>query len=185
MPLRIEEIAAAADPIRSYNTELIISRIPGGGNGDVLRARCREMAIPNSANEMSESTFQGLTVKYAGLVKYDRTLEANFEETGDLRVYTLLNRWKFLQGDPRSGIQRPKFEYATTGEIHLLRNDKTLAGKFKLYGLCIESIGAVATTSEGNDPIRIPVTFSYDFQEPLEGAFSLQALGVSVSVPGL
>ncbi len=165
MPITIQQIAAAADPLRQFNVELVAGGIPGGGSGQVLRARSRSIVIPGSSTDDAESVFQGFTVMYPGRGQYSRKLAVEVEETSNLEMYNLLYNWKQLTWDPESGVQLASQQFKITAEVHLLRGDKSIAGKFKVFGMYPQEIGDVTAASDSSDAIRIPVTFNYDFHK--------------------
>lgn len=163
MAVSLNDVRGMGNPLRSYDFDIIIPNMPGGGDGAAVRIHVTNGTIPGFGVESFESNHHGHTLKHAGRGLHARTWNVEYEETTDMRVYTALRAWRDLQWDPETGVQAERDVYTTTGKIQLLNVSKTVIKTIDVFGLYVEDVPDITLDGAVSDSVKIPVTYSYDF----------------------
>ena len=162
MAVTLDDVRGSSNPLISYNYDLVIPTVPGGGNGDVLRLHLLNTNIPGFGVEVFESNHHGFVIKHPGKKSYPRVLTAEYEESNDLTVLNAIRGWHDLMVDPDTGIQAPAALYKVDMFLELLSNDKAIAGTVRLRGCFPEEVPDTPLDGATSDAVRISVNFSYD-----------------------
>lgn len=162
MALTVNDVRGLGNPLRTYNFELLLPSLPGGGSSDILRLHIVTTVMPGFGSESAERAHHGHVIKHAGRATFPRTFSAEYFESADLKVHSILRKWHAYQWEPETGRQRDEDEYKTTGFLQLLGNDRKMTKQFEIRGMYIEDVADVNLDGSSSEIVRIPVTFSYD-----------------------
>jgi len=165
MPVTLEDVRRIGDPLRSYNFDLLITSMPGNGDGNLIRLSVTTASIPGFAVESFESNHHGHTIKHAGRGIHTRTLTIEYEESSDLRIYNAFRSWRDLQWHPVTGVQAEPAEYKTDGFLELYDAGKNQTKRIKMIGMYVEDVADSILDGAASDSVKVSVTFSYDYTD--------------------
>lgn len=179
MNLTIEGRAKRLQDIqRNWLWELFIpaiSDVTNGIMGDVedLVIRARTAVIPSRGNDPITSEFIGMKQYFPGKPNFGSTFSVEIEETEDQIVHKALTEWQNLifnisPTDPMGGSSQRPLKRDVAKDIFLLMysyNQRVLEKKIRFYNAFIQSVGDVTLSYAGNESVKYPVVFQYDFWE--------------------
>ena len=152
-----------SNPARTYLWDVIIPRIVGEGDSDVLMLRCQSANIPGrSVGEILVPYKQSAGVKYPGKLTYPHTWDCTFIEGEDKKIFDAIYSWEqqIINDVTNVGI----------GDI-LIKSDiylKMLSTKgenymnIRLIGCYPQDVGDIAVSYDDEASVMYPVTWSYD-----------------------
>lgn len=159
----LNSVRSLADPARSFNFEVQVPNLPGGGNGEELGMRVTSTSIPGFQSEPTEVALGGgHVVSYAGRGTYSREWTFSAIEGENMVVYDAIERWHGLQWDRSTGSQRPSQEYKTDVYIVQLNGQKAPVKKWRLEGCFVSTLGDGAVDHNSSEALRLDVTLRYD-----------------------
>jgi len=166
MAIELNDVRALAEPLRQYNFEFYIPRVPGnGGDPEELRLIVTNATLPGFQSNLFDTNYGGWTIHHAGRREFTSPVSIDFVETAQLHAVKALKAWHELQWHPQTGVQVDEGEYKTEAHLRLLRHDKTLLATAKLMGVMIESVSDVTFDTAGDDVVTVSASFSYDWWE--------------------
>jgi len=162
----IQEFRQLKDPLLSYNFDLLLPNIPGGGSSRELKISCQGTSIPGTSVDQVTVGLHGVYLNYMGMQRWSQRLDASFYETRDLDTRTAFLNWIQFA---RSTIQNSgtlKANYAVTGKLYLYNDIPQVTRTINLYGLFplvfndsqMEGVGPAS-------PISQSVSFAYDYPQ--------------------
>lgn len=156
------------DPLFSYNFDLVIPNVPGGGDGRMLKLKCMSTSIPGVSLDDVEVTLHGATSMYAGREIYTHTLQATFLETRDLSTRDALNGWIAFARSARTNTGTYKVQYATDADL-LLYDDtgSNVIRTIRMEGFYCKAMDDAAVDGSSSTAVTIGATFSYDLHYDL------------------
>lgn len=159
----LQDTSGLPDPLLSYNFDLIIPSVPGGGSGRGLTLRCKSSVLPGAQLEQVTAGLHGVEVNYAGRQIWTKTFTATFVETRDVEVRNRILAWIKFARDNKNNSGNYKAGYAVD-VVMLLYDDIPNVVKectiVKVFPLSLED--ATMDGSQGQ-LVEISVNFSYDY----------------------
>ncbi len=162
------DMSGLPDPLLSYNFDLVIPNIPGGGNTKALTIKCQSTSLPGKSLEDVTVTAHGVELKYAGRVVYTHTQQATFYETRDLTTRDALRGWMESARDVPTNSGDYKVNYGTLA--YLLLYDDTVTNVIRTIqfdGFFCQDMQEATLEGSGSSVVTISATFYYDLWKDL------------------
>ena len=158
----IESLKSLGEPLKTFNYEVFIPSVPGGGDGNQLRFYVDQASIPAIGSEQVPVFAGGHELRYAGrgIYTHDWTIGIRAYENDE--ALSTLRNWHALQWNRVEGTQVPATEYKTSIFLHMLGGDGSIIHQWKILGAFIANIGEVPLSPDNSNVIIIPVTFGFD-----------------------
>lgn len=153
---------ALPDPLLSYNFDLIIPVVPGGGDGKGLTVRCKSTSLPGTSVDDVTVSIHGVDLKYAGKQLWTHTLQVQYQETRDMLVSTALKRWIEFARNTRQNTGSYKVNYETTADLVLYDDAVKVIRTIRLEGFFPQTMDDAALDGSSSTPVEISATFFYD-----------------------
>jgi hypothetical protein len=164
--INIDELRNLSEPLKSYNFEVIIPNIPGGGNlsGNDTRLYVNAAMLPGIGSQPITVEAGGHEVLYAGKAQYNHMWQVELREYENLNVITMLQNWHGLQWDRPTGAQSPSADYkADSIYVSMLDSQRNPMKQFRMIGAWIAQIADLQLAYQQNQQIAFPLTFAYDY----------------------
>lgn len=161
----LNDMYGFADPVLSFDFDLIVANPPGGGSGKALTVKCKTSAIPGQSFEPVEVAAHGYVLKYAGRPMFPRTLPFSLYETTDMSSRDVVIRWMRATRNYRTGVGGTSASYKTTGEIHLYNSAGTVIRIVKCFGMWVEDLSDSNLDGATSDAVSLDGSLSYDYAE--------------------
>jgi len=150
------------DPLLSYNFDLIIANVPGGGDTRALKIKCQSTEIPGTSVEDVSVFLHGVELKYAGRQTWTHTLSAQYLETRDMSTRFGIKNWIEYARNARQNTGRYKSQYATIADLLLYDDAGLVIRTIRMEGFFPQSLQETGVDGSNSAPVIIPVTFYYD-----------------------
>lgn len=153
--------ANLGNPLKQFKWRMEIPSVPGGGNAEILKIRCKSIVIPGFQVENIHLDYQdtpGLDV--TGRTRVTGTLPVTFYEGEDTAVYNALKAWYNL-------IQDSGDDIAVRTDIYLyeIGANKVDVSKFQLFFAFIKEMSDSERNFD-NGNVNLSAVFQYsDFKK--------------------
>lgn len=161
----LSDVSGLADPILSYNFDLMFPSIPGGGDTRALTVKCMTTALPGMELEQVTSALHGVEVSHAGRQIYSKTFQATFYETRDGQTRGAIRRWIEFARNNGKNTGNFKRDYAIAAELLVYDDIPNIINTIKVFGLFPKQIDDQSFDGSNSNVITSSVTFSYDYTE--------------------
>lgn len=157
------DMSGLPDPVLSYNFDLLIPNLPGGGNSKALTIKCQSTSLPGMSLEDVTVAAHGIELKYAGRPIYTHTLSATFWETRDMTTRDALMANMLLARNAKANTGDYKVNYSTLGFI-LLYDDtgSNVIRTTQLEGFYTQDLQEVALDGATSTALQMQATFFFD-----------------------
>ncbi len=157
------DMSGLPDPVLSYNFDLIIPNIPGGGNTRALTIKCQSSALPGMSLEDVTVSGHGIELKYAGRPVYTHTLSASFWETRDMTTRDALMAWMLLGRNAKQNTGDYKVNYSTLAQT-LIYDDtgSNVIRTIQYEGFYCQDLQEIALDGGQSTALQVQATFFYD-----------------------
>lgn len=153
---------ALPDPLLSYNFDLIIANVPGGGDSRALTIKCQSTEIPGTQVEDVTVFLHGAELKYMGRQTWTHTLSAQYLETRDMSTRFAIKNWIEFGRNIRQNTGRFKSQYATNADMVLYDDAGNTTRTIRLEGFFPQTLSEASVDGSTSTPVTYPVTFYYD-----------------------
>lgn len=157
-----QDVRALPDPLLSYNFDLIVPIVPGGGDAKGLTIRCKSTSIPGTSVDDVTVSLHGVDLKYAGRQMWSHTLQATYQETRDMLVRFALKQWIEFARNTRQNSGEYKANYATNADLVLYDDAGNPIRTIRLEGFFPQTMDDASLDGASSTPVEISVTFAYD-----------------------
>jgi hypothetical protein len=166
---KFSDLSRIKDPLMTYNFNLLIANVPGGGDGEQLMLRCQSASIPGMQIDQVAVDLRGMTLRYAGRHVYNGTFSASYIEARDIKTRSALLRWMYFARDFRNASGNYKADYATNIDVELFDDrEQTVIRTIRCFGAFPYEVQEVQLESGASTNAVIQVSFSYDWFQDLE-----------------
>ena len=157
-----------SQPAQTFTWNVKIANLPGGvGDMETLMLRCQSTKIPARRVSVIQIPYkQGPKLQYPGKLEYDHTWDCTFIEGEDNAVMNAFYAWSQAQVDDVSNLGAP--EGAIKTDIYLSLTSRANDAEYRqirLKGCFVKSINEVALDYNGEDVIKLGITFCFDTWE--------------------
>lgn len=156
-----------SNPGLPFLFDLMISRIPGGGDADpeTLMLRCQSSEMPGKHFGTIQVPYkQGPQLQFPGKLEYDHKFVCSFIEGEDGAIFQTFHEWMQSIIDDTTNAGGDVGQYKT--EIYLsmvTRADNSTYRQFRLEGAYVTDIAKTAVSyADDSKSIVVTVTFQYD-----------------------
>lgn len=156
------DVRSLPDPLLSYNFDLIIPVVPGGGDGKGLTIRCKSTSIPGTSVDDVTVSLHGIDLKYAGRQMWSHTLSVTYQETRDMLVRFALKSWIEFARNSRQNTGQYKANYATNADLVLYDDAGKTIRTIRIEGFFPQNMDDAALDGASSTAVEISVTFNYD-----------------------
>lgn len=163
----LEQVLSLPDPLLSYNFDLVIANVPGGGNSRSLAIKCMTTSIPGVQIEPSLVQLHGAEAQFAGRIMYTKNLPFTYLEDRLIDSRTSLLNWFYFARDIRNNSGAFKSEYATIGDMKLYNDKGEIARTIRLYNMFPLTLEDAGMDGASSNPVQITGSFSYDYHEDI------------------
>ena len=161
----LSDVAGLADPILSYNFDLIFPSIPGGGDSRSMTIKCMTSSLPGMELEQVTSGLHGVEVSHAGRQIWTKTFQATFYETRDGATRGSIRKWiEFARNNGKNSGQY-KSAYAINAQMVVYDDIPNPINTATIFGLFPKQIDDQSFDGSNSNVISASVTFSYDYTE--------------------
>lgn len=150
------------DPLLSYNFDLIIPIVPGGGDGKGLTIRCKSTSIPGTSVEDVTVSLHGIDLKYAGRQMWQHTLSVNYQETRDMTVRFAIKSWIEFARNSRQNTGDYKVNYETVADLVLYDDAAKPIRTIRMDGFFPQNMDDASLDGSSSTPVEMTITFNYD-----------------------
>jgi hypothetical protein len=148
---------------KSYLWELLIPRLPGGGDITALETRCQSIQLPGrSLSKIHIDYKQSPGFNVAGKLRYPQTWTLTFVEAADSKVFKAIYNWKQLGVNDFTNIGMGDAAFKADLVLNLMSVANVDYNRIKVVGCFPQEIANVDLNYEGEGAIIFNVTFSYD-----------------------
>lgn len=165
MSFNIESLKSLGEPLKTFNYQIYIPSIPGGGplSGDDIKFYIDQASLPPIGSEQVSVFSGGHEIRYAGRGIYNHDWTVGMRLYEDNTVLQTLYLWHALQWDRVSGVRNSASVYKETIFLEVLDSNNTVVNQWKIIGAFIANIGEVPLSPDNSNVIVIPVTFGFDY----------------------
>lgn len=164
MPMGVDTVKTTlGNAARIFLWEILIPAPIGGGNSEVLTARCQSTKLPGrSFGDILIPFKQTAGFRVPGKLTYSHNWDLEFIEGEDKKVFDAINAWQeavISSGDGTGGG-----DTAIKQDIYLSlqTTDGSAYSKIKLIGCYPKEVADVDLNFSTEEVIKFRVTFSYD-----------------------
>ena len=156
------DVRSLPDPLLSYNFDLIIPNIPGGGDTKRLTIKCQSSSIPGTSVEDVTVSLHGVDLKFAGRQMWSHTLTTTYVETRDMSTRFAIKRWIEFCRNTRLNSGNYKANYATLADLVLYDDVGNVIRTTRMEGFFPQTMDDAAVDGTSSTVVTIGVTFAYD-----------------------
>lgn len=161
----LQDVAGLPDPLLSYNFDLILNGIPGGGNTRLMTIKCMSTSLPGMQLEQQTASLHGVEVNYAGRQIWNKTFQATFIETRDATTRKDIRNWIEFARNNRNNSGNYKAQYAKDVMMLLYDDIPNVISQTKIVGCFPTQLDDVQMDGSQGSIVQVTVTFSYDWTE--------------------
>lgn len=156
------DIRSLPDPLLSYNFDLIIPNVPGGGDAKRLTIKCMSTSIPGTSVEDVTVSLHGVDIKYAGRQMFTHSLQVTYLETRDMSTRNAIKAWIEFARNTRNNSGEYKVNYSTLADLVLYDDANKIIKTVTMEGFFPQTMDDSALDGSNSAPVNISVTFAYD-----------------------
>ena len=156
-------IMALPDVAQSWNFDLFLPTIPGGGSATNLTYRCKSTTLPSSTIEPVKIELHGVAKQEAGRAQYSHTFQATFIETVDYTTYLAFRKWRDYMRSWKNNTGSNSQAYAVQAELDVYDNAGNVINTMILAGVWPTEVGDVAFDGAASNAIEMTITFSFNY----------------------
>lgn len=175
MPIpTIEDIRNFGDAATTFHWNLEVVTVPVGVPLDTgFNLRLMDTDVPKSTGESIELNVRGHKVKQHGIYTPTQVLNMTLIETEDNHIHEVINTWKEICWDSRTGAQLSRQEVQCDLLLQRYDSDRNrIIWTYKLIGCFLEGF-EIPQLNGASESLNPTVTLSYDY--------FLQGAGATVS----
>ena len=161
----LQDVAGLPDPLLSYNFDLILNGMPGGGDTRSMTIKCMTTALPGMQLEQQTAALHGVEVNYAGRQIWTKTFQATFIETRDAKTRFAIRKWIEFARDNKRNAGNYKSAYARDAIILLYDDIPAVISTTKVVGCFPTQLDDVSMDGSQGSIVQVSVTFSFDWTE--------------------
>ena len=160
----LENIRSLPDPLLTYNWDIFIPNLPGGGDTRAITWKAVSTTIPSIMLEPVNVNLGPAELKYAGRENYSHSWQVTLHETRDVGTQLALMAWQKIARDNNTNTGNYKSVYAPSAQLVLYDDIPSVVRTLTLHGLWPETVDEAAL-DRASGAVQIGVTFSYDYFE--------------------
>lgn len=159
----LSDVSGLADPILSYNFDMMFPSFPGGGDARSMIVKCMTTVLPGMELEQVTSALHGVEVSHAGRQIFSKTFQATFYETRDGATRGSIRKWIEFARNNGKNAGNFKRDYAITVDLLVYDDIPNIINTIKVFGLFPKQIDDQSFDGSNSNVITSSVTFSYDY----------------------
>lgn len=156
------DVRSLPDPLLSYNFDLIIPNLPGGGDTKRLTIKCQSTSIPGTSVDDVTVSLHGIDLKFAGRQMWSHTLQATYLETRDMGTRFAIKSWIEFCRNARLNSGNYKANYATIADLVLYDDTGKTVRTVRMEGFFPQTMDDGAVDGTSSTAVTIGVTWAYD-----------------------
>lgn len=158
----LDNSRAVGDAFQTWNFDLFVPSMPGGGDSRSFSAKIQTTSVPGVTIEPVIVPLHGNELLFAGREVFAHTLEATVLETRDMSTRNAVRRWMSFARSQRKNSGTFKSQYAVTVELVLYDDIPSPVKSIFLESAWPSAIGDLALDGSASTAGSYSVTFSYD-----------------------
>jgi hypothetical protein len=160
------EFARLPDPVLTFEFDLRIYNLPGGGDTNAVTVKCSSTSLPGISNEPVMIQLRSVDVNRPGKQIYNKSIMISLLETRDMTSRDALNRWIRRARDMAKNTGSYFDEISTTADILLYDATGRTIRTIRLYKVwcTTEDDGQLDSSSAA---LMINGSLNYDFYEDI------------------
>lgn len=160
----LNDVSSVQDPLQTWNWDLFLPSIPGGGNSRELTIKCISSTIPGSAVEQVGVEAHGVKLNFAGRRTWTGTWSATFFESRNSSTRDSFIKWLEFARSWKNNSGAYKADYAVSGELALYDDLPQVVRSIKMLGMFPLTVDDVSL-DQSSGVVTYSVSFSFDFAE--------------------
>lgn len=159
----LQDVRGLTDPLLSYNWNLIIPSIPGGGSSKGLSIRCMNTPLPGMSVDYIPVALHGVVVTYAGMQQWSHQLQVTYLEDRSMATRNTIKGWLETARNTKQNAGTEKATYATNAKLELMDDIPNVIKTVNLVGVYPLDLGDGQLDGGRSDIVPIPVRFAFDY----------------------
>lgn len=164
----LENIRSLPDPLFTYNWDIFIPNLPGGGDTRAFTWKAVSTTIPARMLEPVNVSLGPAEIKYAGRENYSHSWQVTLHETRDMGSRDALLNWQLIARNNVANTGNYKDVYAPSMQLVLYDDIPQVVRTIVLHGVFPETVDE-ASLDRASGAVQLGVTFSYDYFEDITG----------------
>ena len=160
----LQNARSLPDPLFTYNWDIFIPNLPGGGDTRALTWKATSASIPAVLLESVPVNLGPVELRYAGRENYSHSWPVTLHETRDVGSRAAILAWQKIARDNINNTGNYKEVYAPSMELVLYDDIPAEVRRIVLYGVWPETVDE-PQLDRASGAVSLAVTFSYDYFE--------------------